>query len=202
MDTNNDNTFLSQHQQQAQDDLARALASLHPSPANPVSQTQVQQTVSDDTTSGDLDFEGLDLDKDVANHMEEATKVSTNNNFVDVSPVNPLTNVGVVNEPTDNVVEESVKSEDKVVIPPVETNTGSLEEIKKKALAQLRPLMSYIELSPEERFEKLLMMLRASDDTTLVPDLYAAANGISNDKLKAQAMLDVINECSYLGSKK
>ena len=76
----------------------------------------------------------------------------------------------------------------------------SIEQIKLNALKQLRPLMQHIDLTPEERFEKYLMMLRASDDSSLIEPTYRAAEQITSEKLKAQALLDVINEINYLSS--
>ncbi len=76
----------------------------------------------------------------------------------------------------------------------------SIEQIKLNALKQLRPLMQHIDLTPEERFEKYLMMLRASDDPSLIEPTYKAAEQITSEKLKAQALLDVINEINYLSS--
>lgn len=81
-----------------------------------------------------------------------------------------------------------------------EAPEDSIEQIKVSALQQLRPLMQHIELSPEEKFEKYLMMLRASDDVSLIEPTYQAAQQISSEKLKAQALLDVINEINYLTS--
>lgn len=80
------------------------------------------------------------------------------------------------------------------------SSVDSIEQIKISALQQLRPLMQHIELSPEEKFEKYLMMLRASDDQDLIAPTYEAAQLISSEKLKAQALLDVINEINYLSS--
>ncbi len=80
------------------------------------------------------------------------------------------------------------------------STADSIEQIKLSALQQLRPLMQHIELTPEEKFEKYLMMLRASDDQDLIQPTYEAAQMISSEKLKAQALLDVINEINYLTS--
>jgi len=82
----------------------------------------------------------------------------------------------------------------------VSSTEDSIEQIKISALQQLRPLMQHIELTPEEKFEKYLMMLRASDDQDLIEPTYEAAQMISSEKLKAQALLDVINEINYLTS--
>ncbi len=76
----------------------------------------------------------------------------------------------------------------------------SIEQIKISALQELRPLMQHIDLSAEEKFEKYLMMLRASDDPELIQPTYEAAQNISGEKLRAQALLDVINEINYLSS--
>lgn len=80
------------------------------------------------------------------------------------------------------------------------SSVDSIEQIKVSALQQLRPLMQHIELTPEEKFEKYLMMLRASDDQDLIQPTYEAAQMITSEKLKAQALLDVINEINYLTS--
>jgi hypothetical protein len=80
------------------------------------------------------------------------------------------------------------------------SDVDTIEQIKISALQQLRPLMQHIELSPEEKFEKYLMMLRASDDASLIEPTYQAAQQIGSEKLRAQALLDVINEINYLTS--
>jgi hypothetical protein len=83
---------------------------------------------------------------------------------------------------------------------PADNSLDAIEQIKISALQELRPLMQHIDLSPEERFEKYLMMLRASDDATLIQPTYEAAQKIAGEKLRAQALLDVINEINYLNS--
>ena len=42
-----------------------------------------------------------------------------------------------------------------------------------------------------------MMMIQASDDKSLVPKAYEAANSIEDEKVKAQALLDIINEINY-----
>ena len=44
------------------------------------------------------------------------------------------------------------------------------------------------------------MMLRASDDPALIKPAFDAAQGISGEKEKAQALLDIINEINYITS--
>jgi hypothetical protein len=41
------------------------------------------------------------------------------------------------------------------------------------------------------------MMIQASDDKALVPKAFEAAKNIQDDKARAQALLDIINEINY-----
>ena len=42
-----------------------------------------------------------------------------------------------------------------------------------------------------------MMMIQATDNKKLLPDAYKAAQAITDEKAKAQALLDVINEINY-----
>lgn len=79
---------------------------------------------------------------------------------------------------------------------------GELDEVKKEALEALRPLIDKLDLSSADKFDKYLMMLRASDDPTLIKPAYEAAAQIEGEKEKAQALLDVINEINYITANK
>jgi hypothetical protein len=75
---------------------------------------------------------------------------------------------------------------------------GELDGVKKSALEQLRPLIEKLDLEPADKFDKYLMMLRASDDPALIKPAFDAAQGIVGEKEKAQALLDIINEINYI----
>lgn len=77
-------------------------------------------------------------------------------------------------------------------------DNGELDGVKKSALEQLRPLIEKLDLEPADKFDKYLMMLRASDDPALIKPAFDAAQGISGEKEKAQALLDIINEINYI----
>lgn len=77
-------------------------------------------------------------------------------------------------------------------------DTSELDGVKKSALEQLRPLIEKLDLEPADKFDKYLMMLRASDDPALIKPAFDAAQGISGEKEKAQALLDIINEINYI----
>ncbi len=72
-----------------------------------------------------------------------------------------------------------------------------LADIKQRALSQLMPLVSHLDQSPEERFRTTMMMIQASDDQKLVKDAYTAAQSIPDEKTRAQALLDIVNEINY-----
>lgn len=72
--------------------------------------------------------------------------------------------------------------------------------IKQQALQQLKPLVGHLEQTPEEKFRTTMMMIQASDDSSLIGDAYEAAKAISDEKTQAQALLDVVNEINYFTS--
>ena len=72
-----------------------------------------------------------------------------------------------------------------------------LQEIKQHALSELAPLVDHLEQTPEEKFRTTMMMIQASDDQSLVHVAYEAALTIEDEKIKAQALLDIINEINY-----
>lgn len=69
--------------------------------------------------------------------------------------------------------------------------------IKQQALQQLTPLVSHLDQTPLERFRTTMMLIQASDNQTLLKDAYEAAQKIEDDKIRAQALLDIINEINY-----
>ncbi|HSX31931.1 MAG TPA: hypothetical protein VLF43_01615 [Candidatus Saccharimonadales bacterium] len=69
--------------------------------------------------------------------------------------------------------------------------------IKQQALQQLSPLVGHLDQTPEDKFRTTMMMIQASDNQALIKDAYAAAGQISDEKVRAQALLDIINEINY-----
>lgn len=83
-------------------------------------------------------------------------------------------------------------------LPPVETAvTPELESIKQDALQELRPLVDKLDLPPEEKFNTLLLIIRSTDDKSLVAQAHAAAKSIEDESKRAEALLDVIKEIDY-----
>lgn len=76
-------------------------------------------------------------------------------------------------------------------------STDDLLDLKQQALQQLTPLVSHLDQSPEDEFRTTMMMIQASDNKDLLPKAYTAAQNIPDEKAKAQALLDVVNEINY-----
>ena len=79
------------------------------------------------------------------------------------------------------------------------TPSGSdLEDIKKTALDELRPLIDRVDLPAEEKFDTYLMLIRSTDDSTLIAPAHASAQAITDETRRAEALLDIIKEIDYL----
>ena len=73
-----------------------------------------------------------------------------------------------------------------------------LDDIKQNALSELRPLVGKLNVSPEEKFDTYLLLLRSTDDTSLIAPAHEAAVAIPDETRKAQALLDIIKEIDFL----
>ena len=78
-----------------------------------------------------------------------------------------------------------------------EAGEGDLLGIKQSALKELTPLVGHLDQTPEEKFRTTMMMIQASDDQKLIKEAYAAAQAITDEKTRAQALLDIVNEINY-----
>jgi hypothetical protein len=77
---------------------------------------------------------------------------------------------------------------------------GGLDAIKKDALVELRPLVDKLSLAPEEKFDTYLLLLRSTDDKTLIAPAHEAAKAIPDETRRAQALLDIIKEIDFLSA--
>jgi len=98
-------------------------------------------------------------------------------------------------KPHDNLAADLSISQSKTV---GSDNSGNdLIDLKQEALTKLSPLVSHLDQSPAEKFRTLMMMIQASDDQNLVREAYEAALKIDDEKERARALLDVVNEINY-----
>lgn len=105
----------------------------------------------------------------------------------------PVVTTPVSDEPTTSA-EPSVTPS----VPPSSAANGDLETIKQDAIVALRPLVDKLQLAPEEKFDTYLLLLRSTDDKTLIAPANEAAKGITDETRRAQALLDIIKEIDYL----
>lgn len=75
---------------------------------------------------------------------------------------------------------------------------GELDQIKQQALSELQPLVDKLDVSPEEKFDTYLLLLRSTDDKALIAPAHDAAKNIADEARRAQALLDIIKEIDFL----
>jgi len=76
-------------------------------------------------------------------------------------------------------------------------STDDLLSLKQHALEQLEPLVGQLDQTPEERFRTTMMLIQSTDNQALLPVAYEAAQNITEEKVRAQALLDIVNEINY-----
>jgi hypothetical protein len=83
------------------------------------------------------------------------------------------------------------------VTPATGTDETALLALKKQALEELSPLLGELDQTPEEKFKTTMMMIQATDSSALVTSAHEAALQITDEKVRAQALLDIVNEINY-----
>ena len=104
----------------------------------------------------------------------------------------PMTPSSPQTTPLLTAVAEDERTDTNATTPPAD-----LVSLKVQALGELYPLVHKLELSPEENFRTIMMMIQATDNKDLIPSAYEAANKIEDENVKARALLDVVNEINY-----
>lgn len=85
-----------------------------------------------------------------------------------------------------------------IATPKPAASSNDLDAIRKEALIELRPLVETLDLAPEEKFDIYLLLLRSTDDTSLIAPAHEAAKNIADESKKAEALLDIIKEIDFL----
>lgn len=186
----NNNDIVSQDQQQdahvpLPDEAIADITSAH-TPDNQQDFAAGAPSVADDTAQPTHSLDGF-VQPPAPQHESLFTPSpqSSNNSFPE-----PSDELG---HPSDPVSETSHL--DALKAP--EPHHEALLDIKQNALQSLTPLVSTLDLDPAEKFKTLMMMIQASDDHSLLHDAYETAQKISDEKERAQALLDVVNEINY-----
>ena len=77
---------------------------------------------------------------------------------------------------------------------------NSLDPIKEQALNELRPIIDKLNVPAEEKFETYLLLIRSSDDKSLIAPAHETALKIEDETKRAEALLDIIKEIEYLSN--
>lgn len=102
---------------------------------------------------------------------------------------------------TPTVVPPQDDSQDDTEDTSAASTSNDLTDIKRQALEQLSPLVHKLDQTPEEKYKTLIMMIQASDNQDLLGEAYEAAQQISDEKAKAEALLNIVNEINYFSQK-
>lgn len=155
-------------------------------------------------------------DQELAKVLAGITKDSNNNFTFEESPIpTPAPTPVTLPDPIPVTPSDPVATPDKPIDqpivgynPPASTSSptpsnggnSELEGIRKDALTELRPLVDKLDLEPEEKFDIYLLLLRSTDDKTLIAPAHMAAKDIPDESKRAQALLDIIKEIDYLST--
>lgn len=97
-----------------------------------------------------------------------------------VTPVAPATPIAPTPEPVPSPVSDI-----------------ALNDVKKDVLNELKPLVDKLDLSAEEKFDTLLLLIRSTDDKSLIKPAHEAAKSITDESRRATALLDIIKEIDF-----
>ena len=111
----------------------------------------------------------------------------------------PVVPMPTLEEPAEEAVEEEVAAPapEPVAAAPAPAS-DDLTSIKTEALSELRPLVDKLNVEPEEKFDTYLLLLRSTDDKSLIAPAHEAARAITDEARRAQALLDIIKEIDFL----
>jgi len=107
-------------------------------------------------------------------------------------------------EPEDKKEEEKTEdkeesSEETVTDTPANTEVstslpGDLKDLKDTTLKELAPLVSHLDLSPEEKLKTIMELYEASKDQALLKAAHDAAIELTDDTARAKALLDLVHK--------
>jgi hypothetical protein len=140
-------------------------------------------------------------DQELAKVLAGINNQSSNNLDFEETPAPVLSPSTIpVTEPVDEPEPVDEKPEPETTT--TDSGNDDLDSIKKDALIALRPLVDKLELQADEKFNIYLLLLRSTDDKSLIAPAHKAASEITDESKRAQALLDIIKEIDYLSTNK
>jgi len=141
-------------------------------------------------------------DQELAKVLAGVSQESNNLDFEETPVARPATAPVAASVPEQTAASPAVTNPFAPAVPEVTPNPeeGDLDDIKKDALSELRPLVDKLDLEPDEKFDTYLLMIRSTDDKTLIAPAHEAAKNIPDETKRAQALLDIVKEIDYLSA--
>lgn len=145
----------------------------------------------------------MDIDEKQLKDEQELAKV--------LAGINTETTVKPDPKPVDNVAEKAPEADAEVALKTAaeaklpekgQAKGENLETVLQSAVNDLRPLMDKLDIPADEKFDTYLLLIRSTDDATLIPPAYQTAKQITDESKRATALLNVIKEINYFNSKK
>ena len=148
-------------------------------------QSQTTQPISDDQELAKV-LAGVNADIDA----------DSNNQDTNTTPGTPPAATPPADDPMATPMPAPATGVSAPVAPP--TMPGELDGVKQEAISELRPLVDKLNLPAEEKFDTYLLLIRSTDDRTLIAPAHEAAKAIADEARRAQALLDIIKEIDFL----
>ena len=73
------------------------------------------------------------------------------------------------------------------------SDAAELAQVKQAAIQGLEPLVDKLDQTPEQKFHLNMMLAEVTANPHLIKQAYEAANQIKDDKIRAQALYDIIS---------
>ena len=146
--------------------------------------------------------QGPIVDNNATSPTPDSTALSDES--ADLASIPPKPDTPSVIKPHEFAKDSEEKIPEQIPTDLISATTGADEllELKQKALNDLGPLVDHLDQTPEEKFRTTMMLIQSTDNESLIKEAYAAATSISEEKVRAQALLDVVNEINYFTHKK
>lgn len=149
---------------------------------------QVQQPMSDDQELAKV-LAGVDLQ---AAEVAPSVMPAVSDNAVLPDPV--------ASDPVAPAVVDTPVAP--ISVAPLPALGDDLNGVKQEALTELRPLVDKLNIPAEEKFDTYLLLLRSTDDKSLIEPAHETAKLIEDESRRAQALLDIIKEIDFLSGPK
>jgi len=81
---------------------------------------------------------------------------------------------------------------------PASEPADPLDDLRQTAIGELKSLIGHVNLKPTDKFDAYLMLIRSTDDTSLIAPAHEAALAITDDQARSQALINIIKEIDYL----